>query len=168
MPLPKPKGALVLDSACTAAPGSNVMILKNVSLKIAAGEVVTVIGPSASGKSSLARLLVGIWPAVSGSVRLDGADVHTRHLRATQAQAYPVALAGPCQPQQLQQARYRYGNRLIARGFQRIGAAMRAGFVKCFEHLRRIVAAGHREAATRQPPRDRFGAFPPASGKPRG
>ena len=76
MPLPKPKGALVLDSACTAAPGSNVMILKNVSLKIAAGEVVAVIGPSASGKSSLARLLVGIWPAVSGSVRLDGADVY--------------------------------------------------------------------------------------------
>ena len=77
MPLPKPAGALVLEGACTAAPGSKVMILKNVNLKIAAGEVVAVIGPSASGKSSLARLLVGIWPAISGSVRLDGADVYS-------------------------------------------------------------------------------------------
>lgn len=77
MALPRPAGALVLESAYTAAPGSKVMILKNVSLRIAAGEVVAVIGPSASGKSSLARLLVGIWPAVSGSVRLDGADVYS-------------------------------------------------------------------------------------------
>ncbi len=75
MPLPRPAGALLLDGAATAAPGTNVLILKNVSLQIAAGEVVAVIGPSASGKSSLARLLVGIWPAVSGSVRLDGSDV---------------------------------------------------------------------------------------------
>ncbi len=76
MALPKPTGALVLDSAAAAAPGSNVLILKNVSLKIGAGEVIAVVGPSASGKSSLARLLVGVWPAVSGSVRLDGADVY--------------------------------------------------------------------------------------------
>ncbi|CAG0939600.1 Type I secretion system ATP-binding protein PrsD [Gallionellaceae bacterium] len=75
MSLPRPAGKLVLENASTAAPGSNVLILKNVSLEINAGEVVAVIGPSASGKSSLARLLVGVWPALSGSVRLDGADV---------------------------------------------------------------------------------------------
>jgi ATP-binding cassette subfamily C protein EexD len=46
-----------------------------VSLKIAAGEVLGIVGPSASGKSSLARSLLGIWPAYSGKVRLDGADI---------------------------------------------------------------------------------------------
>lgn len=75
MPLPRPKGALVLENAVAAAPGSSVPILKNVNLSINPGEVVAVIGPSASGKSTLARLLVGVWPAASGSVRLDGADV---------------------------------------------------------------------------------------------
>ena len=76
MALPKPSGALTLEGAAVAAPGSNLPILRNVSLKIGAGEVVAVIGPSASGKSSLARLLVGVWPALAGSVRLDGADVY--------------------------------------------------------------------------------------------
>lgn len=75
MSLPCPTGAIALENASTAAPGSKSLILKNVSLEINAGEVVAVIGPSASGKSSLARLLVGVWPALSGSVRLDGADV---------------------------------------------------------------------------------------------
>lgn len=76
MSLPAPKGALTLTNASAVAPGANTLILKNVSLQIAAGDVVAVIGPSASGKSSLARLMVGVWPAVSGSVRLDGADVY--------------------------------------------------------------------------------------------
>lgn len=76
MSLPQPNGALTLENASAAAPGANSLILKNVSLKIAAGDVVAVIGPSASGKSSLARLMVGVWPAVSGSVRLDGADIY--------------------------------------------------------------------------------------------
>lgn len=75
MLLPRPTGAIALENASTAAPGTNSLILKNVSLEINAGEVVAVIGPSASGKSSLARLLVGVWPALAGSVRLDGADV---------------------------------------------------------------------------------------------
>ena len=53
------------------------MILKDVSFDVSPGEIVGVIGPSASGKSTLARLLVGVWPALGGKVRLDGADIYT-------------------------------------------------------------------------------------------
>ncbi|MBP6708146.1 MAG: type I secretion system permease/ATPase [Candidatus Accumulibacter sp.] len=75
MPLPRPRGEVVVEGAATAAPGSKVLILRNVNFSLKAGEVVAVIGPSASGKSTLARLLVGVWPALAGAVRLDGAEV---------------------------------------------------------------------------------------------
>ena len=75
MTLPVPAGHVSVEMASAAAPGTQRLILKNLSFSIAPGEVVAIIGPSASGKSSLARLLVGIWPALTGSVRLDGASV---------------------------------------------------------------------------------------------
>ena len=75
MPLPPPKGFLTVENVIAGAPGGDASILKNVAFGLKPGEVAAVIGPSASGKSTLARLLVGIWPAVSGKVRLDGADV---------------------------------------------------------------------------------------------
>lgn len=75
MSLPRPKGAVSIENLAAAAPNSQVMILKGITAGIAAGDVVGVIGPSASGKSTLARLMVGIWPAVSGKVRLDGVDI---------------------------------------------------------------------------------------------
>lgn len=75
--LPTPKGHLTLDGVIAGAPGSNVAILKGVSLGLAPGDCMMVIGPSASGKSTLARLLVGVWSAQQGKVRLDGADVYT-------------------------------------------------------------------------------------------
>jgi ATP-binding cassette subfamily C exporter for protease/lipase len=77
MMLPDPDGNLSVEAVTAAAPGSNVAILKGVTFALAAGEAVAVIGPSAAGKSTLARLLVGIWPAVVGKVRLDGADIFT-------------------------------------------------------------------------------------------
>ena len=76
MSLPKPQGHVSVEAASTAAPGTQRLILRGLSFSMSPGEVVGIVGPSASGKSTLARLLVGIWPAVAGSVRLDGADVY--------------------------------------------------------------------------------------------
>jgi ATP-binding cassette subfamily C exporter for protease/lipase len=77
MPLPAPKGQVIVENVIAMAPGSQVQILRGVSLGLNPGSVLVVVGPSASGKTTLARLLVGLWPAISGKVRLDGADVYT-------------------------------------------------------------------------------------------
>lgn len=77
MSLPRPKGGLVVEGVAAAAPGTQSLIVKQVGFSVAPGEIVGVIGPSASGKSTLARLLVGVWPTVAGKVRLDGADIYT-------------------------------------------------------------------------------------------
>ena len=76
MPLPAPKGFLTVEALMAGAPGQQVPIVRGVQFGIQPGEVLAVIGPSASGKTTLARLLVGLWPAICGKVRLDGADVH--------------------------------------------------------------------------------------------
>jgi ATP-binding cassette subfamily C exporter for protease/lipase len=76
MSLPEPKGQLVVEGVMAAAPGSQVPIIKGVQFALAPGEVLAVVGPSASGKTTLARLLVGLWPSVGGKVRLDGADIY--------------------------------------------------------------------------------------------
>jgi ATP-binding cassette subfamily C exporter for protease/lipase len=76
MPLPAPKGFLTVEALMAGAPGQQVPIVRGVQFGIQPGEVLAVIGPSASGKTTLARLLVGLWPAISGKVRMDGADVH--------------------------------------------------------------------------------------------
>lgn len=77
MSLPAPTGRLTVESVIVAPPGSQVPILKGVSFGINPGECVVLIGPSASGKTTLARVMMGLWPANSGKVRLDGADVFT-------------------------------------------------------------------------------------------
>lgn len=79
MPLPAPKGVLTVEGVMAGAPGSPLPILKGVSFVARPGEVVMIIGPSASGKTTLARLLMGLWPAAGGKVRLDGADMHAWH-----------------------------------------------------------------------------------------
>ena len=76
LPLPRPKGAISVEGAAVVVPGTRNTVLRGLTFSVAPGEVVAVVGPSAAGKSSLARLLVGIWPAAAGSVRLDGADIY--------------------------------------------------------------------------------------------
>jgi ATP-binding cassette, subfamily C, bacterial len=75
MSLPRPSGALSADNIVAAAPGGKTPILRGVSFSIGAGELMGIVGPSAAGKSSLARVLVGVWQVAAGSVRLDGSDL---------------------------------------------------------------------------------------------
>lgn len=75
--LPAPTGEITIEAMSAAPPGMQIPILRNLSLRMRAGDVVGVVGPSGAGKSSLARLLVGIWAPIAGHVRLDGADVCT-------------------------------------------------------------------------------------------
>ena len=78
MPLPAPKGFLQVENIVAGAPQTNAApIIKGVAFAVSPGEVLVVVGPSASGKTTLARLLVGIWPVTGGKVRLDGADVYS-------------------------------------------------------------------------------------------
>ena len=71
----RPVQKLGLDHVFVAPPGSQTPILKDIGLVLQAGQGLAVIGPSASGKSTLARTLVGIWPVQRGSLRLDGATL---------------------------------------------------------------------------------------------
>jgi len=75
MTLPTPRGALSVENVVVAAPGSSTPLLRGVSFSLPAGAGLGVIGPTGAGKSSLARALVGAWPAIKGSIRLDGAKL---------------------------------------------------------------------------------------------
>ncbi|KIK90139.1 type I secretion system permease/ATPase [Pseudomonas sp. W15Feb9B] len=76
MKLQRPLGMISVEHLHAGAPGMTQAIIHGPNFNLSPGESLGVIGPSASGKSTLARLLVGIWPALSGKVRLDGADVY--------------------------------------------------------------------------------------------
>ncbi len=76
MPLPPPQGNLSVEGAVAAPPNSQLAILKGVTFRLPAGQSLAVVGPSACGKTTLARLITGIWPAINGKVRLDGADIY--------------------------------------------------------------------------------------------
>lgn len=75
MSLPRPQGLLSVENVIATPPGAQAAVLKGVNLTVRPGEVLVIVGPSASGKSTLARLMVGVWPAQAGKIRLDGADV---------------------------------------------------------------------------------------------
>jgi ATP-binding cassette subfamily C protein len=73
--LPAPSKTLTAEGMVVAAPGTAKPIVRRLSLKLEAGQALGVIGPSASGKSTLARALLGVWPPQAGKVMLDGAAI---------------------------------------------------------------------------------------------
>lgn len=74
--LPRPQGHLAVENLVAGAPGGNKPILKGISFAIEPGETLCIVGPSAAGKSSLVRVLTGVWAKANGTVRLDGAELH--------------------------------------------------------------------------------------------
>jgi PrtD family type I secretion system ABC transporter len=75
MALPAPQGALSVERVSFLPKGAEEPTLRAVSFALKPGEVLGVIGPSAAGKSTLARLIAGSWAPSSGHVRLDGAEL---------------------------------------------------------------------------------------------
>jgi ATP-binding cassette subfamily C protein len=73
MALPRPEARLEVRGLALVPPGEQTVVLQGISFVAEAGDAIAVIGPSASGKSSLARALVGLWPPAHGDVRLGGA-----------------------------------------------------------------------------------------------
>ena len=75
MQLPAPQGRLKAEQVTVVPPGAKNAVVFGVNFGLESGEFLGVVGPSASGKSTLARALLGIWPIQAGKVRLDGADI---------------------------------------------------------------------------------------------
>jgi len=75
MPLPAPEGHIQVENLVVAPPGAKAAVIRNISFVVPAGSIVGIVGPSAAGKSTLVRALMGIWPPQHGVVRLDGADI---------------------------------------------------------------------------------------------
>jgi PrtD family type I secretion system ABC transporter len=73
--LPQPTEGLVVEGMTTVAPTTGTVLLSEVSFELTAGQALALIGPSGGGKTTLARSLLGIWPLLRGSVRVDGADL---------------------------------------------------------------------------------------------
>lgn len=73
--LPKPLGRLSVHALTVVPPGDRLAALKSLSFQVEPGQAVGVIGPSGTGKSTLARALVGVWPPAGGHIRLDGATL---------------------------------------------------------------------------------------------
>lgn len=71
--LPAPSRELAVEAISSGPPGKQELIIQGVSFTLRAGSALGIIGPSASGKSSLVRAVVGLWPVHRGSVRIDGA-----------------------------------------------------------------------------------------------
>ena len=73
--LPPPVERLTLENATVCVPGVERPVLFDISFELRRGQALAVIGPSAAGKSSLARAVTGVWPLHRGSIRLDGAEL---------------------------------------------------------------------------------------------
>jgi ATP-binding cassette subfamily C protein EexD len=75
MELPAPKGNLSIENVFAKPPASEKYSLQELNLNVEKGDVVGVVGPSAAGKSTFARIILGVWPVAHGTVRMDGADI---------------------------------------------------------------------------------------------
>ena len=73
MSLAPPVHQLSVEGVYVAPPGSREPTVSNAAFKLSAGQGLGIVGPSAAGKSTLARGIVGVWPLLRGDVRLDGA-----------------------------------------------------------------------------------------------
>jgi PrtD family type I secretion system ABC transporter len=76
MTMPQPKGHMEITGLRVGAPGSDRLILAGISFEVKPGQMLAVIGPSASGKSTLTRALVGLWAPAGGSIKLDGIEIN--------------------------------------------------------------------------------------------
>jgi len=77
--LPRPHRELAVQDLTVVAPGTDRTIVTELSFGLTAGTGLALLGASASGKTSLTKALVGVWPAARGTVRLDGAALHQWH-----------------------------------------------------------------------------------------
>lgn len=73
--LPSPSRSLTVENVTIIVPGTQRAVISNLSFELQGGQALAVVGPSAAGKSSLARTITGVWPAARGSIRLDGAEL---------------------------------------------------------------------------------------------
>jgi len=73
MALQPPRKSLTVEGIAVAPPGTQRIVVQDISLNLQSGNGLGIIGPSGSGKSSLARMLVGVWQPLRGRIRLDGA-----------------------------------------------------------------------------------------------
>lgn len=87
MPLPRPAARLEVRDLAVVPPGETLPAVQGLTFSAAAGDAIAVIGPSAAGKSSLARALVGLWPPARGEVRLGSAELH-QYGRDTRGQLF--------------------------------------------------------------------------------
>lgn len=75
MALPRPRHELAVAGLAAGAPNSGTALIRDVNFRLVAGQALGVIGPSGAGKTTLARALVGVWPPLRGTIRLDGAEI---------------------------------------------------------------------------------------------
>jgi ABC-type protease/lipase transport system fused ATPase/permease subunit len=75
MQLPAPQGRLDVKGATAVPPGHNKAVLADMNFALTPGQVLAVVGPSAAGKSSLVKMLLGVWRPAQGNVRLDGVEI---------------------------------------------------------------------------------------------
>lgn len=82
MPLPEPQGQISIEDLTVIPPASKKPALQGINVQVMPGEQIGIVGPSAAGKSTFARAMLGIWPVAGGAVRIDGAEV--KHYNADQ------------------------------------------------------------------------------------